>query len=107
MNKKNTFNKLFVSIFGILLIGFTVGVITIFLTGCESIFGEKNKPEPNTVSKPIEIKQLDSSAEQYDRYYQIYTLEGCEYIVVSPGNSHFTWGTHKGNCKNPIHDKTR
>lgn len=66
-----------------------------------------NKPEPNTVSQPIEIEELGTHTEQYDKYYRIYTLEGCEYIVVSPGNQHFTWGTHKGNCKNPIHNKAR
>ena len=82
-------------------------VVILFLvfSGCN--FDMKKKPEPNTVSQPVEIKQLGTSTAEYDRYYQIYTLEGCEYIVVSPGNSHFTWGTHKGNCKNPIHEKTR
>lgn len=71
------------------------------LTSCG--LGVKEDKTNNTVSKPIEIKQLDTSTKYYDRYYEVYTLEGCEYIVVSPGNSHFTWGTHKGNCKNPIH----
>jgi len=80
----------------------------ISLIGLTSCRWELNKqPEPNTVSQPVKIKQLGTSTEQDDRYYEVYTLEGCEYIVVSPGNSHFTWGTHKGNCKNPIHDKTR
>ena len=32
-----------------------------------------------------------------------YTYEGCEYIVVVNGSA--TWGSHKGNCKNPIHKK--
>lgn len=79
--------------------------ITLLMSSCT--WGIKNEPQPNTVSQPIQIKELGTSTEQYDRYYQIYTLEGCEYIVVSPGNSHFTWGTHKGNCNNPIHDKAR
>ena len=91
---------------GILLIILTmIGMVV--LSGCDLEERFKKKPEPNTVSQPVEIKQLGTSMEQYDRYYQIYTLEGCEYIVVSPGNSHFTWGTHKGNCKNPIHEKTK
>ena len=80
-----------------------VGLLT--LSSCN--IGFEKRDEPNTVSQPIEIKELGTSTEPFDRYYQIYTLEGCEYIVVSPGNSHFTWGTHKGNCKNPIHSKTR
>jgi hypothetical protein len=80
-------------------------ILMVVLSGCK--WEMNKKPEPNTVSQPVEIKQLGTSTEPYDRYYQIYTLEGCEYIVVSPGNSHFTWGTHKGNCKNPIHEKSK
>jgi hypothetical protein len=34
-------------------------------------------------------------------HYAIYTLEGCEYILVGVGNNR--WGSHKGNCSNPIH----
>lgn len=81
--------------------------ITILLALSSCSIDMSKKAEPNTISQPIEIKELGTSTEQYDRYYQIYTLEGCEYIVVSPGNSHFTWGTHKGNCKNPIHNEKR
>lgn len=33
--------------------------------------------------------------------YRIYELEGCEYIVMGYGDQ--KWGSHKGNCKNPIH----
>ncbi len=89
---------------GILVIILSMILMTV-LSGCN--FNLKKEPEPNTVSQPVEIKQLGTSTEPYDRYYQIYTLEGCEYIVVSPGNSHFTWGTHKGNCKNSIHQKSK
>jgi len=30
-----------------------------------------------------------------------YTYQGCEYIKVGVGTR--AWGSHKGNCKNPIH----
>lgn len=80
-----------------------ISIFTFLLSSCQLGLGEKEDKTNNTVSKPIEIKQLDTSTKYYDRYYEVYTLEGCEYIVVSPGNSHFTWGTHKGNCKNSIH----
>ena len=79
--------------------------ILLALSSCSIDMGERK--EPNTVSQPVEIKELGTANGQFDRYYQIYTLEGCEYIVVSPGNSHFTWGTHKGNCKNKIHEKSK
>lgn len=31
-----------------------------------------------------------------------YFLENCQYIRVSHGQD--SWGSHKGNCTNPIHD---
>ena len=45
--------------------------------------------------------ELDNSSKYYDLNYRVYTLEGCEYILVGAGNNR--WGSHKGNCKNPIH----
>ena len=45
--------------------------------------------------------ELDSTSMYLDQNYKVYTLEGCEYIVV--GYSQLRWGSHKGNCKNPIH----
>ena len=35
--------------------------------------------------------------------YSIYVIDSCEYIVFYSGSS--TWGSHKGNCKNPIHNR--
>lgn len=34
---------------------------------------------------------------------KVYEYEGCEYIRVGVGHS--TWGSHKGNCSNPIHKR--
>jgi hypothetical protein len=45
--------------------------------------------------------KLDTNSRFSNKNYQVYTLEGCEYIVVDFGTS--KWGSHKGNCKNPIH----
>ncbi len=56
-------------------------------------------PHQNTSASRYE---LDSTSEYSDRIYTTYTLEGCEYIVVGYGNN--KWGSHKGNCKNPIHE---
>jgi hypothetical protein len=69
--------------------------ITFLITSCNENLGPK---APN--SKRME---LDSTAQYYDQNYKVYTLEGCEYIVV--GHSKFQWGSHKGNCKNRIHQK--
>ena len=45
--------------------------------------------------------ELDNTSQYYSQNYKVHTLEGCEYIVV--GNGTARWGSHKGNCKNPIH----
>lgn len=42
--------------------------------------------------------ELNNEAKYFDQNYRVYTLEGCEYIVVGG-----RWGSHKGNCKNKIH----
>jgi len=70
-------------------------VIGIFAVSCDENRGQKT-PE----SKRME---LDSTSMYLDQNYKVYTLEGCEYIVV--GYSQLRWGSHKGNCKNPIHTK--
>lgn len=35
--------------------------------------------------------------------YSIYIIDSCEYVIFYGGSS--TWGSHKGNCKNPIHNR--
>ncbi len=71
------------------------------ITSCEV------KQEQAITTDILPSRQLDSTAIYFDQQYAIYTLEGCEYVVVSPGNTNFTWGSHKGNCKNPIHKDTQ
>ena len=99
------YNKTYTRLFNIIMTIILIILTFLMFSGCK--WELKKEPEPDTVSQPVEIKQLGTSISEYDRYYQIYTLEGCEYIVVSPGNSHLTWGTHKGNCKNRIHEKVK
>ena len=60
-----------------------------------------NAHDPFAAEAEARSTKLDSTSEYYDKRYRIYTLEGCEYIVVNSGGS--AWGSHKGNCKNPIH----
>jgi hypothetical protein len=74
----------------ILIVISSVGIFT----SCSERRGHK-APE----SKRLE---LDSTSIYYDQQYSVYTLEGCEYIVSGYGNCR--WGSHKGNCKNPIHN---
>ncbi len=46
---------------------------------------------------------LDSTSTYYHKQFKIYTLDNCQYVVVGSGNSHYLWGSHKGDCTNPIH----
>lgn len=68
-------------------------VLVAFLAvGC--VDGNRQTSDPHRL-------ELDNKSQYYDRNYEVYTLEGCEYILVGLGNNR--WGSHKGNCKNPIH----
>lgn len=58
-----------------------------------------NTNEERPISEgPIE---LSKETENYYRRVVEYEYEGCEYIKVGFGKS--IWGSHKGNCSNPIH----
>ena len=67
-------------------------LFAMFFTSCE----DKGTKAPQ--SKRME---LDSTSRYSDQNYKVYTLEGCEYLVVGYGKER--WGSHKGNCKNSIH----
>lgn len=38
---------------------------------------------------------------QYGQPTQVVMYDGCEYVFFPCGNA--SWGSHKGNCKNPTH----
>jgi len=67
--------------------------LTLGFSACNEDNGQK-APQ----SKRME---LDKNSQYYDQNYKVYTLEGCDYVVVGYGKDR--WGSHKGNCKNPIH----
>lgn len=58
---------------------------------------------PSNQNREPHSNQLKKDSPYYDQQYEIYELEGCEYIVVNFGQ--YKWGSHKGNCKNKIHQK--
>ncbi len=70
----------------------------ILLTSCEDEASKYIRPTPTVQGSEAE---LDTLSPLYHTATSIYSYEGCEYIVVGYGES--KWGTHKGNCKNPIH----
>ena len=67
--------------------------LTLGFSACDENNGQKAP-----LSKRME---LDSTSRYSDQNYKVYTLEGCDYVVVGYGKDR--WGSHKGNCKNPIH----
>ena len=72
---------------------FTLLTLPLLLNSCD----EKRAPKAPDTKR----MELDTASQYYDQQYRVYTLEGCEYVVVGYGNTR--WGSHKGNCKNPIH----
>ena len=76
----------------VVIISGLILLFAMFFTSCE----DRGTKAPET-----KRMELDKNSQYYDQNYKVYTLEECEYIVVGYGNSR--WGSHKGNCKNPIH----
>jgi hypothetical protein len=76
--------RLFWSIVVIILL-----CIMTLLVGCTS--REKQKE--------ISVYDVDT----LDTEYSVYIIDSCEYIIFYGGSS--TWGSHKGNCNNPIHNR--
>lgn len=72
----------------------------ILLNSCGN--SESKYIRPTTTVQGSEA-ELDTLSPLFHTHTEIYSYEGCEYIVVGYGESR--WGTHKGNCKNPIHNK--
>ena len=62
----------------------------------------KDEEQKRIGSLPQGPKILEKNSEYFDQNYRVYELNQCEYIVVNYGNQQ--WGSHKGDCKNPIHN---
>ena len=77
----------------VMILGFLLGMALISITSC-------GKQAPQPIEKPIGLRQQSD-----DRHKNVteFTYGGCEYIRVGYGQS--AWGSHKGNCSNPIHKK--
>ena len=78
-----------------LLILIFVALVIFLVTSCD-----KAPRDPFPQTKPHRT-ELDNTSEYFDQHYKVYTFEGCEYILVGVGK--YQWGSHKGNCSNPIH----
>ena len=84
-----------------------INIVTIAIVACVWVIGivavscNERRGAKAPESKRME---LDTNSRYYDQQYKVYTLEGCEYLVVGSGD--LRWGSHKGNCKNPIHQES-
>jgi hypothetical protein len=76
----------------VMILGFLLGMVLISITSCS-----KQGPQ---IEEPIGLRQ--KSDERYKNVTE-FTYGGCEYIKVGYGDC--AWGSHKGNCSNPIHKK--
>ena len=84
-------NTIGVEMLLVMIMGILFGMVLISFTSCE----EKKEREI--------VIELSKDDKNHTRNVDEYTYQGCEYIVVDFGKS--KWGSHKGNCKNQIHNK--
>jgi hypothetical protein len=77
----------------VMILGFLLGMILITLVSCES-------QKPQLKEQPIGLRQ---QSDDHSKNVTEFTYGGCEYIRVGFGQN--AWGSHKGNCTNPIHKK--
>lgn len=81
----------------------TIGLI---LVSCNPPAPVKETPKtvPTSVGELVP-KKLSNDNTNYNlvlnSHCEEYSLEGCQYIVIGMGAN--KWGSHKGNCTNPIH----
>jgi nitrous oxide reductase accessory protein NosL len=78
-----------------LLILIFVALVIFMLTSCDRA-STQSIPQPQN-------NELSKDAKYYNLQVEEYTYEGCQYILVGVGKSQ--WGSHKGNCSNPIHER--
>ena len=79
--------KTMIRLFWAIVVIISLCIMTL-MVGCSS--REKHKE--------VNIYNVDSLS---NTDYSIYIIDSCEYIIFYGGSS--TWGSHKGNCKNPKH----
>lgn len=84
MNKE----KVFYNLFWVVIFLTSLTLMTL-MVGCSERQGQKE----------VDVYNVDT----LNSNYSIYIIDSCEYIVFYGGSS--TWGSHKGNCGNPIHNR--
>ena len=81
--------KIMLRLFWAIIVIISLSIMTMMLESC-------SEPKKHKETKVYNIDTLDTD-------YVIYVIDSCEYIVFYSGSS--TWGSHKGNCSNPVHNR--
>jgi hypothetical protein len=86
------------------IIGFLVHIamLALIMGSCNQMNANRQEPKAPTPTVETSVAELTKNSNSYNTYEE-YSLEGCQYIVVGFGKER--WGSHKGNCSSPIHDK--
>jgi hypothetical protein len=86
------------------IIGFLVHIamLALIMSSCDQMDANMKEPKAPTPTVKTSVAELTKNSNSYNSYEE-YSLEGCQYIVVGFGKER--WGSHKGNCSSPIHDK--
>jgi hypothetical protein len=80
--------KVMLRLFWAIIVIISLSLMTLMLESCS----EQKK------QKEVGVYNVDTLSHIN---YSIYIIDSCEYIIFYGGSS--TWGSHKGNCKNPKH----
>ena len=86
------------------IIGFLahIAMLALIMGSCNQMNANRQEPKAPTPTVETSVAELTKNSNSYNTYEE-YSLEGCQYIVVGFGKER--WGSHKGNCSSPIHDK--
>jgi hypothetical protein len=86
------------------IIGFLahIAMLALIMGSCDQMNANRQEPKAPTPTVETSVAELTKNSNSYNTYEE-YSLEGCQYIVVGFGKER--WGSHKGNCSSPIHDK--
>jgi hypothetical protein len=67
------------------------------------LFSCQSEEERQEHIKDRQSTELDSTSTDNYKQFKIWTLDNCQYVVVGYGD--YRWGSHKGDCTNPIHQQ--
>ena len=68
--------------------------ISVFILSCD---------EPNVSIKPTQYRIPRGKSQSESMALKVVEIEGCEYFMCANYEGNVL--SHKGNCKNPIHNK--